>query len=139
MTESGSIHVAGVTDVVTLLSESGSINASGLAGSQTSAKATSGSISLTTVVAQNISATTDSGRITITVPPGEPYRLHQSTESGARQANIQVSDNAKFLIEVSTEGGRITINESRTAPSSRPASRAPSTPANPSTPAASAS
>jgi DUF4097 and DUF4098 domain-containing protein YvlB len=108
-TDSGSIRVGAVGDSVTLISDSGSINASGLGGAQTSAQTESGSISLTLATAQNVTAHTDSGRITVTVPATGSFRVHQSSDSGRVRVDIPTTTNGKFLIDVSTDSGNITV------------------------------
>jgi len=139
-TDSGSIHVSGVGDVVTLISDSGAITAIGLSGAQTSAQASSGSISLITSTAQDIKARTESGRITITVPANGSYRVHQSSDSGRVRVDIPTSTDGKFLIDVSTDSGGVTVVPNDVLPLTPAASPSPSvgpsSPASPASPAA---
>lgn len=107
-TGSGNVIVRGATGGVELSTGSGNIDAEQLGGPRNTARADSGNIVLSLIAPGAVTAQADSGNIRVRVP-ADSYQVEARTDSG--RTDIQVPDVAdgKYLLDLTTDSGNITV------------------------------
>jgi hypothetical protein len=107
-TTNGRITLDGVSGRVRASSSNGRIEGEGLVGSGIEVSTSNGSIELELASAQDVSAESSNGSIVVRVPDGS-YRVETQTSNGSETVRIPNSDTGRFLIDLRTSNGPITV------------------------------
>lgn len=107
-TTNGKITLDGVSGRVQASSSNGRIEGEGLVGTGIEVSTSNGSIELELASAQDVSAESSNGAIEVRVPDGS-YRVETQTSNGREEVRIPKSDTGRFLIDLRTSNGPITV------------------------------
>ncbi|MEW9550529.1 DUF4097 family beta strand repeat-containing protein [Nonomuraea sp. NPDC050783] len=108
-TDSGDITLTGLSGEVSARTDSGAIQAGGLAGDRVSAASDSGDVTLAfTGQPHQVTAKNDSGRTVVRVPAG-PYKVVAETDSGEKKVTAATSASAARTIDVSSDSGDLEV------------------------------
>lgn len=109
-TDSGNLTVRGLSGELDARTDSGEIEAEGLAVKQAVAKTDSGTVDLAfTGSPDKVKAGTDSGDISIGVPEGA-YKVNAKTSSGDKNIGIDADPSAPRSIELSSDTGSLEVH-----------------------------
>ncbi|MGW3349829.1 DUF4097 family beta strand repeat-containing protein [Nonomuraea rubra] len=107
--DSGTLTLKGLSGALDALSDSGAIEAEGLAVRQVVAKTDSGDVELAfTGAPDRVTVSSDSGRVTIGVPQGA-YDVVATTDSGAKDIKVDTDPSAPRRIELTSDSGDLEV------------------------------
>ncbi|MEV0386300.1 DUF4097 family beta strand repeat-containing protein [Nonomuraea sp. NPDC050643] len=107
--DSGTLTLKDLSGELDAQTDSGTIEAGGLAGKRVAAKTDSGTIELTfTGSPDKVTTSTDSGRTSIHVPQG-PYNVVARTDSGAKNIEAATDPSATRQIELTSDSGDLEV------------------------------
>ncbi|MDP9847912.1 DUF4097 family beta strand repeat-containing protein [Streptosporangium lutulentum] len=107
--DSGEVTLRDLSGDVDVTSDSGMIDAGGLAGKQVVSKTDSGAITLAfTAQPDKVKTSTDSGRTEVRVPEG-PYNIAATTDSGTKEIDATHDASAPRSITLSSDSGAIEV------------------------------
>lgn len=107
-TTNGRVSLDGVSGRVQASSTNGRIEGEGLVGTGIEVSTSNGSIELELASAQDVSASSSNGSIDVRVPDGS-YRVETETSNGREEVRVPNSDTGRFLIDLRTSNGSITV------------------------------
>jgi hypothetical protein len=107
-TTNGRISLDGVAGEVRAESSNGRIEGEGLDGSGVDVSTSNGSIDLELGTPQDVRARTSNGPIELRVPDGS-YQVTPQTSNGRIDVQIANSDDGRFLLDLGTSNGPITV------------------------------
>ncbi|SEG79789.1 Putative adhesin [Nonomuraea solani] len=107
--DSGTLTLRNLSGDLEAQSDSGEIEAAGLAGKSVTVKNDSGSVELVfTGTPDKVRSTTDSGDISVRVPEG-PYNVVAKTDSGDKNVEAATDAKATRKIELTTDSGNLEV------------------------------
>ena len=109
-TSNGRIELEDVTGRVEVGTSNGRIEGSGLSGDGIIAKTSNGAIDLELATPQDVRANTSNGAIILRVPAGD-YEVVAETSNGGENIDIASDPNGKFLLDLGTSNGSITVRD----------------------------
>jgi DUF4097 and DUF4098 domain-containing protein YvlB len=109
-TGSGNITISDARGKVAAHTGSGSIEGRRLAARDVSAETGSGNVDLRLETAGSVHARASSGSLTLTVPTG-PYQVKSQTGSGHQEVAVTHEPAARYVLDVSTGSGDITVTQ----------------------------
>lgn len=107
-TTNGRISLDGVSGRVQATSTNGRIEGEGFVGTGVEVRTSNGSVELEIASAQDVSASSSNGSIDVRVPDGS-YRVETETSNGREEVQVPNSDDGRFLIDLRTSNGSITV------------------------------
>ncbi|MFC4118845.1 DUF4097 family beta strand repeat-containing protein [Nonomuraea zeae] len=107
--DSGTLTLKNLSGGLEASSDSGTIEASGLAGKQVVTRTDSGDMTLAfTGQPDKVATTTDSGRTVVRVPSG-PYNIVARTDSGDKKIEAAADSSAQRSIELTSDSGDLEV------------------------------
>ncbi len=108
--DTGDVSLTAIGGPVTASSDTGTVTGDQLATSQAHLTSETGDVRASfTHAPATVYAATQTGSVDVTVPPGTPYAVHASAQTGKVHTGVAQADNSPHVITAKAETGDVTV------------------------------